>query len=85
MFTARKLVSACAGVALLADRWPQWLVARDRIFLTAPSPSFREACLQALRVPEVDLAFAADELLAIEASIEKACGDGIFARVDELA
>jgi len=84
MFTARKLVSACAGVALLADRWPQWLVARDRLFYNVPAPSFREACLQALRAPEVGLAFAADELLAIEASTEKACGDGILARVDEL-
>jgi hypothetical protein len=85
MFTARKLVSACAGVALLADRWPQWLVARDRIFLTAPSPSFREACLQALRDPSVGLGFAADELLAIEADGEVARGDGVRAIVDELA
>ena len=85
MFTARKLVSACSGVALLADRWPQWLVARNRLFLTTPSPSFREACLQALREPDVGLGFAADELLAIEADSEIARGDGVCAIVDELS
>jgi hypothetical protein len=83
MLTARKLVSACAGVALLAGRWPEWLVARDRIFCTVPAPSFRAACLEALR--EVGLAFAADELLAIEAGNERARGDGILACVDDLA
>ena len=85
MFTARNLVSACAGVALLADRWPQWLVARDRIFLSASASSFRAACLQALRAPEVGLGFAADELLAIEAGNEITRGDGVRAIVDELA
>lgn len=82
MFTARKMVSTCAGVALLADRWPEWLAARDRLFLAAPSPSFRTACVQALR--EVGLFDAAMELLAIEADNELARGDGFFAVVDEL-
>lgn len=83
MFTARKMVSACAGVALLADRWPEWLVVRDRIFLTAPSPSFREACLRALC--EIGLAEAAGELRAIETDNEVARSAGFLAVVDELA
>lgn len=81
MFTARKVVTYCAGLAFAAGRWDLWLAARDRIFLTAPSPSFRESCLLALR--EVGLSHAADEVLAIESGNERAAGAKIVASVDD--
>lgn len=81
MFTAKKLVTYCAGLAYAAGCWPEWIAARDRIFLTAPSPSFREACLSALR--EVGIPQAAEELLSLEADNERARA-GNLAHVDDL-
>jgi hypothetical protein len=83
MLTARKVVTYCAGLAFAAGRWPQWLAARDRIFLSVPSPSFRESCLLALR--EVGLSMAADEVLALESGNERAAGSKIVASVDDFA
>ncbi len=82
MLTARKLVSVCAGRAFLAGVWPQWIIARDEIFLSAASSSFREACLLALR--QVGLPDVADEILMDEVEVERRSGK-ILACVDEIS
>ncbi len=84
MYTADSLATICAGAALLADRWVEWVCIRRFLMAELPDPSFREACLLALRHPSVGLSTVADCIQREECQEEKRKGDGINAFVGTL-
>lgn len=84
MLTVNKLSLLCSRAAVLAGCWLEWREIRDSLMVQLTNPSFREACLLALRHPSIGLTVAANRIQYHERNTEKRLGDGCIVFADDV-